>query len=270
MLRKIFFCAAIFFLAASFAFSESKFPFVGEVSSEGVNVRAGQHISFERLARLKKGTEVIVVAKNYDWYKINLPDIADCFVSKKYVRALSDGTGEITANRVNVRASAKEKSSIIGQLGKGTRVKIKGHSPGWVMIEPADGIYGWVSAKLVSYKSDRVPLPKVIEEPIRIAYKKPEQKPAEENEEKKREESPAQFSIVGRIEDVGRVVPVKTIRYKLIVDPKTIYYLEGDKALLDGSVNFTVRVDGILKPESEKRFKYPVILVIKINSLVND
>ena len=152
---------------------------------------------------------------------------------------------------------------MIGQLKKDTRVFVKEHVAGWYKIKPVEGVHGWVLAKFVSYKSAEIPASKIIQLPVKVKPLVEEQPKAKE--EKKKE--PPLFSVVGRIEDVGRYMPSKDIRYKLIVDKNTIYYLEGNKALLDESVHYTVRVEGTLKP-AEKNFKYPIIVVSTINSLL--
>jgi len=266
MIRKIICSASILLLSSLWSFAEEKLPFVGKINADNVNVRAGQHINFERLMRLNKDREVIVVDKSYDWYKIKLPRDADCFVNEKYLTVRLEDVGIITNNHVNVRAAPSEKSSIIGQVNRGNLVKVKEHVPGWYKIKPVEGIYGWVKTEFVSYVSDRVPSPPILTE-LR-PRKEVKQAIAEEKSKEKKSEEASLFSVVGRIEDVGRSVSSKTIHYKLVVDPKTIYYLEGDKALLDQSVHYTVRVQGMLKSDPEKRFKYPVVIVSTINSLL--
>src|SRR3989338_1380173 len=66
-----------------FAAQES-FPFLAEAINERVNVRAGQSQNFEKLCQLEKGEEVIVVGKDFSWYKIQLPSRTHVYVSDKY------------------------------------------------------------------------------------------------------------------------------------------------------------------------------------------
>ena len=264
MIRKIFCGIFLLLLASLNAWGEEKSPFLGTITTDKVNVRAGQHVNFEVLMRLNSGYEVVVVGKSYDWYQIKLPEDADSFVSEKYL-VVKDGIGVIGANQVNVRAAPTERASVIGQLNKGVRVFVKEYVSGWYKIKPVEGVHGWVLTKFVAYKSGEIPAPKIVQLPLKVKEPLPAEQPKAKEEKKK---EPPLFSAVGRIEDVGRSVPSKGIRYKLIVDNKTIYYLEGDKALLDQSVHYTVRVEGTLKADPEKHFKYPVIVVFTINSLL--
>ena len=50
-----------------------EFPILGEVTSDAVSIRAGQSASFEKIGQLKTGDQVVVMAKDYGWYKIKLP-----------------------------------------------------------------------------------------------------------------------------------------------------------------------------------------------------
>lgn len=244
---------------------QDKFPFLAEINTDNVNVRAGQNINFERLTRLSKAQEVVVVGKSYNWYKIKLPDNAECFISEKFIRPRIDDVGMVTANRVNLRAGASEKASIIGQLHKETRVRIKGLSQGWYKIEPLEGAYGWIEEKFIVFKSNQVPSPKIVLEPTRSVYKKETPPPPLAPEPKK---EPEKFSVVGRVEDSGRVISAKDIHYKLVINDKIAYYLEGDGKLLEGALHYTVRIVGDVKPDPERRLLYPVIVVSKINSIL--
>ena len=266
--RKAFCLAGCLFFFTVLAHGEEakeNFPFTGQVTADNVNVRAGQNVAFEQLGKLNKGQEVIVIGKSYGWYKIKLSDSMECYISERFVRLRFDDIGMVVANRVNLRAAASDKASVIGQLGQGIRVKIKGRTPGWYKIESPEGSHGWVIDKFIVLKSREIPLPKIVVEPSRNIYTKKIEAAQTNIEEKKKS---ALLTVIGRIEDLGRVVPPKDIRFKLIVNDKTIYYLEGDSDFLSSALHYTVKVEGTLKPDSEKRYKYPVIVVSQINSLV--
>ncbi len=271
MTRKVIVFTAVSFFLFVFALTayceegKDTFPFLAEINTDNVNVRAGQNINFERLTRISKPQEVVVVAKSYDWYKIKLPGGADCFVSEKFVSPRVDDIGMVTANRVNLRAGASEKASIIGQLQKEARVRIKGLSQGWYKIEPPEGAYGWIEERFIVFKSNQIPPAKIISEPSRSVYKKETPPPPPVPEPKK---EPEKFSVVGRVEDSGRIFSNKDIRYKLVINDKTAYYLDGDAKLLDSALHYTVRVVGDIRPDPDKRLAYPVIVVSKINSIL--
>src|SRR5262245_11862206 len=80
----------------SAALAQESFPFLAEAIQNGVNVRAGGNQNFERLTQINQGEEVVVVSKNFAWYKVELPRSAVIYVSDKYFKKLSDTQGQIT------------------------------------------------------------------------------------------------------------------------------------------------------------------------------
>ena len=275
------------------AFADEKFPFLAEVSSPSVNIRAGQHLNFEKLCRLNKGVEVVVVAKSYSWYKIKLPAEAKSFISQNYIQLINDQTGSVTANRVNVRAGPDPNTTALGQVKKGTTVKILEKLPGWYRIEPVDGTYGWVSDQYLKFKSntipavwfDRLTIPRTIPSEVEGLVNQtaavpappaalpsaPPAKPISEIKEsvvteKVQIPSPANPIFVSGI--VAVLEDPKTageIHHKLIIGNQTAYYLEGGKKVMDEFISYQVMVEGRLKEDPQHFYLYPVIVVSRIN-----
>ncbi len=262
MVKKTICLFFAFCLTVSVAHSKEVFPFLGEITVSKVNVRAGGNVNFEQLCQLSKGDEVAVLEESYGWYKIKLPSKASGYISEKYIQPLSAGIGKVNARRVNIRALPSEKSSIIGQLKEGINVRIKENTAGWYKIEPVEDIFGWVSDKFVVFKDSQIPSAAIVAEPMKELPAAMVLEPVIEDK------TPALFTVVGRVEDLGRIFSSKSFRYKLVVDRKTVYYLEGDKDLLSRAIHLTVKVEGTLKEDPRKESKYPVIIVSTINSLL--
>ncbi len=243
--------------------TKEKFPFQAVVTADDPNLRSGPNINFEVLSRLKKDQKVVVVERSFDWYKIKLPSDASAFISEKFLKPRTEDIGMVTGNRVNIRCGAGEKFTIIGKAPQGLRVRIREHVSGWFRIEPAEGMFGWVDSQFISFQSLVIPQPVVIIEPSRNIYRKAAKPP-----EPPKIQEPPLFSVVGRVEDIGRIVSSKDVRYKIVVDGKTTYLLEGDRTLFDRLVGYTIKVEGNLKPDPQKRFPHPVISVIKINTIL--
>jgi len=265
MTKKLILLTFFFLIHCLIANAEERFPFVGEINEDSVNVRAGESTNFERLCQLNKNKEVVVVSKSYSWYKIRLPKEADCYISAKYVKPTFDNIGMVLGNRVNLRAGTLAKSSIIGKVGNGTRVRILSRDNGWYKIEPMEGSFGWVADNFVRFKSNQVPPPDIIIEPSRSIY--PRNKPAVDMQAK---EKPPVFSAIGRLEDLGRVVTTKQIRYKLVVDEKTAYYLIGPSLIFDQFINNNVSIQGEVRPDPEGFYEYPVIVVSNVNLVLSN
>ena len=126
----------------------------GIVSADRVNVRARASLIGERVAQLRKGDSVKVLAKvkvepakegePSEWLKIAMPAGGQTWVYMAFVK-----DGKITANRLNVRAGGSEHFGIVGRLAKGDIVKEKRSSGDWIEIEHPDGAHAFVSAKYI-------------------------------------------------------------------------------------------------------------------------
>lgn len=251
---------------SSTVFAQNKtFPFTGIMTADKVNIRAGQNKNFEVIGSLQKGHEVVVLDQSYSWYKIKLPDDAQCYVSRKLVQFLRDNIGEINGNRVNVRARAAIDASVIGQLSKATKVKIVDTSEEWYRIEPVEGLYGWVLMDLVEFKSDQIPPPKVVQLPSQNIYlqKRQEEELLRAEEEKKRLEQERQKVIVkGTAIAITEEVPGANVRHQVTGDDGQVFYLMGYRSVLDGFLNHRVYIEGL--PQGEPVLAHPVLMVTKI------
>jgi uncharacterized protein YgiM (DUF1202 family) len=140
-------------LFSSSAFAQAKFPFMARVKADRVNVRAGQSNNYEALASVNKGDELLVIGKNYSWYQVRLPEGSKMYLKMDYLKLLSTEVGEITADRVNIRARPNTNSSIIGQLERGDQFFIKENSGEWIWIRPLVKAQGWVHEDFLEFKN---------------------------------------------------------------------------------------------------------------------
>lgn len=266
--KLVFVCLLILLFCGSLSAQED-YPFVGVVTQDKINVRAGANINFEVLSKLVNQEKVTVVGKSYNWYKISLPPDARCYINERYVK-IEDTEGVVSANRVNIRSNPGDNFSILGQVNKDTRVKILKKSGEWYGIEPPENCFGWVHEKFIKYYSEfkeedkeekelsevsvnkdltsqdsKVPLPIVKETPG----------PAKE--------APVNnfISSLGVIQPMGRVLN-RAGTHKLTSDGKIIYLLQGDKNKLNNFINYRVKITGEKKILSSSR--YPVIVVKEI------
>ena len=138
------------------SFADEHFPFLGEISHGPVNVRAGANTNFEAVDKLAKGAEVVVLAKNYEWYKVQLPLTASTFVRADYIKERGNSIGELTGDKVNLRVKANSESSPLGQLNKGDLVKLVEKTGEWWKIEPPAAGFAWIHADFVKVKSAEV------------------------------------------------------------------------------------------------------------------
>ena len=255
-----------------FAAQES-FPFLAQGINERVNVRAGQSQNFEKLCQLEKGEEVIVVGKDFSWYKIQLPSRTHVYVSDKYVRLAGSMEGEITGDRVNVRSSAKAESTILGQIEKGARIRVIEKLQGWYKIAPPAQVFGWVAEGLVTFKSMDITAyrPKEREKSPAAGSGKEVSDASQTQQLSAQAPGPAlvppdsqNASVIG----VLRLLPLRQdktdVSYELLIRNKPAYFIQGPRAMLDDFARYTVTIDGTLNADLEKQFLRPVLTVTRI------
>ena len=93
MLNKILtICSSVFLIFAFIApgFADEHFPFLAEVSKESVNVRAGPNTNFEKVDKLTKGTQVVVLGHYYEWYKVQPLSTIKAYIRSDYLK-IKDG-----------------------------------------------------------------------------------------------------------------------------------------------------------------------------------
>lgn len=141
---------------------DSKYTATGTINTM-VSMRKGPGTSYTRLATLKKGTKVSIVAKSSNsWYKIKYKDTYT-YVYSKYVTVKSDDakTEEIAysatavANHaVYVRKSASTSAKQLGYFKKNAKVTIVAKtSNGWYKVK-FNGGYGYVLGQYLTISTN--------------------------------------------------------------------------------------------------------------------
>ena len=243
------------------------FPFLAEVTTDSVNVRAGQSANFESICQLPRGEDVVVVGRSYKWHEIQLPFHARIFISDKYVILLNSMEGEINAKGVNVRAGTSIQSTILGQLDRGARVRILEKQEGWYRIEPPRSIHGWVADQFLAFKSHDVKR----EEKVTVSLP-----PQPSLEEKEGVVEPAQVvpvdkkfvSVTGYLRPCQDSEKTAVAPYELVIDNYPAYYVQGVKHILDEFAYATVTIEGTVPIDIPGRSLNLVIVVSKIQRVL--
>lgn len=253
----------VFLFVSSAAFALPKFPYTAEAVSDRVNIRAGENNNFEIVATLHKGDLIILTGKSFAWYKVRLPDGAKAFVKSEYSRLITPEVGEVTADRVNVRAAPNTTATVLGQVTKGVQFFVKETRPdGWVWIKPVDEISGWVHESLITFKSNQI-LPTatvpVVEVPKNTAEIKAfEVKPAAQ--------PVALTKIAGdQVECSGKLIKVEGAPpvFKIFREGAVVCLVDGPMDVLSRFENKNVIVQG--KPKQDNKSpEAPVVAVSKI------
>lgn len=257
MIKKFFLILSLLCFGCSISEAQEVFPFVAKVKAKSANVRAGQNTNFESLGQVQEGAEVVVVGSSFDWRKIKLPADAKAYVNAGFVKDLGDGVGEVTGNRLNIRAGALVNAAIIGQLKKGELIRLLEKKNDWYRIEPPDQSFGWVLNEFLEKTSRDIPAPRLVQAPIRNIYTKKRLDAA-----KSEELPPGVVRISGTVEDLANNMVSSNIRHYLQSDG-TVYVLQGYRHVIDSFLHQKVKIEGRIKPDvkSDK----PVLLVTKIS-----
>lgn len=266
------------------------FPFLGEVTTDRVHVRAGQSVNFETLYQLNKGDQIVVADRAFNWYKIKLPTTAKSYVSDKYVQLLSNKSARITADEVNIRGGAGITHTILGRAASGTQVRILEKLEGWYRIEPVEGTYGWVTAEFVRFAAQDIPptsgLRLYARQPISGG---PEEPPAAQAPSLVIVQEPMETGALTAATTSQEILPMpkitspmpevvtvmgyleqhhglefKDIQYRLENNSQPSYYIQGLKHALDKFLHHKVTVEGTVKTNVQSQDSYPVIIVSKI------
>lgn len=239
------------------------FPFVGEIKTDNVNVRAGQSENFERLCRLDKGSEVLVLGRSYSWYKVQLPSFAKSYVSTKYVHLVNNKTGGIIGNKVNVRAGAGENYTVLGQVTAGEEVKILETGDQWHKIEPLKDSFGWVHEDFILFKSKDIssfhqPVQEKKEGPVKEVKAVPTETAIAVADKIQTGHAMSVTGVLEAEKNAGG------IHYKLKINGKAAYFLKGMEHILDSFLNYRVDVDGIIDTGLKDKYELPVLSVTRI------
>lgn len=248
----------------SVSFAEQKFPFLAEVNTDGVYVRAGQHTNFETVCRLNRGAQLVVVARSYSWYKVKLPREAKSYISQEYAQMMNSDTALILKDRVNIRADTGTQFTVLGQLNKGITVKVLEKLKGWYRIEPVEGTYGWIADQLLTFKSDQLLLTALSQSgsgTAEMAKLFPQSTVISLQDVS----SHLSASLTGRVENLKEAIPQEEIDHQLIMDDGTIYHLQGPPRVIGEFVGYRVNVQGKPLDDSMHLYPHPVIAISRID-----
>ncbi len=246
----------VFFIKQSFA--EELFPFVGEISRGPVNIRAGANTNFEIVAKLAKADEVVVLAQNFEWYKIQLPLTATAFIRADYIKEHSNNIGEVVGDKVNLRCQPKAEASPLGQMRQGDLVKLIEKASDWWKIEPPAAAVAWVHKDFVQLKLSQVPA-MLLRKPLTVDIVPDVNQAAKEEAVPVISASPV--TVEGMIYPVAKV-DVGYTHYQVSVAGKMAYYLR-DVPHLEHFNRARVKVEGTVI--EDKALNLPVLHIQKIS-----
>ena len=247
-------CSSVFLILGLYTqgYADEQFPFLAQVSKESVNIRAGANTNFEVIDKLKLGSQIVVLSKSYDWYKIQLPISSKAFIRADYLLIRSHSVAELLGDKVNIRASANSDSSSLGRLKKGELVKLVKQTNEWWQIEPPLETFGWIREDFISFKS-RVVDSSFMREPLVF--------PAQETHKN----TFTTTDVKGQLKSLAS--SEANIRYELMINGKLAYYIQSIPNI-DRFKNATVLIKGVVIADPDHRYEYPMLRAINISLLL--
>jgi len=262
MLNKIFtICSSVFLISAFIApgYADEHFPFLAEVSKESVNVRAGPNTNFEKIDKLNKGTQVVVVGRSYEWFKVQPLATTKSYIRSDYLK-INGGIGLVLGDNVNIRSSANSDAASLGEVKKGALVKVLDQANGWCRLAPVAGTVAWIHQDFLKEVSADVPesmLIQTLEWPTTV------EEPAKVVKEESIKIVTSSISLRGTLEPLAQS-PRDDVHYEIIIDDKSVYYLQ-DIPQISFFANAVVDVEGNIIPNWQKQSMYPLVHINKIS-----
>ena len=131
-------------------------PFVGLVTGERVNCRAGPGLSFEVMIQLSKGEHLFVWKRKGSWYSVQLPVETPVYVSRGLVTILpQEKVAVVKGSSLHVRAGPGISYTSLGRLPRDTVVMVRQVLNEWVEIQPPDFCRGWIHRAYVTFLRER-------------------------------------------------------------------------------------------------------------------
>jgi len=140
----------VFLLWLATVIGAEEIHFVGVITADHVNLRAGPGQSYEVLQKLSKGTPLQVLERKDSWYGVRLAPDVSVYVHERFLRWHEAGA-QVQGHRVHVRAGAGQAFTSMGFLGSAQQVKVRRRMGEWVEIEPPDFCRGWVNKAYVTF-----------------------------------------------------------------------------------------------------------------------
>jgi len=125
--------------------AEPQPPYIGEVTKARSYIRAGDGINYTVLRIAEAGERVEVTGQRFEWLKVAVPEKCTVWVYKSMLSVdLGGKEATVARDRVNVRARPSLQGDIMGQLEKGTRLKVVDEDGEWVGVAPPGCAAAWV------------------------------------------------------------------------------------------------------------------------------
>ncbi|MFN0136508.1 MAG: hypothetical protein ACKVS9_10390 [Phycisphaerae bacterium] len=132
------------------------------VTAREVNIRSRADVNSVPVMRIKRGSVLKTVGKEYGWFKILPPEGTYYYAAARYVERSGEtaGTVRVSTTPLNIRVASQvmtvspDTADVVGQAANGTPVEILGQDGEWLRIKPPVGIYCFINEDFVERVTD--------------------------------------------------------------------------------------------------------------------
>lgn len=120
---------------------------LARVKTDHVNLRARPDMTAEVVTQLKENDLLPIVVREEGWVGVVPPDSVDVWVHGEFVK-----DGASTVSKLNLRAGPSINYSIVGTIGRGEPLPVRGQLGEWLKVAPTN-VTMWISRDLVDIVS---------------------------------------------------------------------------------------------------------------------
>lgn len=135
----------------------------GQVTGDNVNIRSSASSNSEVVGKGHKGSELIILDKQDDWFRVSFNGDDDVYVAEDFLK-VSRAEGTVNASGVNVRSGPSKESAILKTLNEGDVITVIGQNSNWYQLAYNNG-QTYVSKEFLTGSMLEY-LPQIAEEPV--------------------------------------------------------------------------------------------------------
>ena len=149
-LKRSLFCGV--FISAFFLVQSAAFAEMVSIRGENVNMRSGPGTKYEVLWKIGQGFPLEVTQKSGTWYKVrdfegSVGWVHQGVTTKEAHAVVQANKG--TNRNINIRSTPSTKGVIVATATYGVVFKVLSKKGGWVQVEHANGVKGWIREDLL-------------------------------------------------------------------------------------------------------------------------
>jgi uncharacterized protein YgiM (DUF1202 family) len=127
------------------------FPFLGLVTADRVNLRAGPGLSYEVLLSLPRRFKLEVFSRVGEWYGVGVPEEVSGYVHRDDVVLRPEGWAVVRKQRVHVRAGSSFASTSLGIVDAEQMLRVRGVLEEWIQVQVPESCRAWVHEDYVTF-----------------------------------------------------------------------------------------------------------------------